>query len=151
MRSFTNLTRQYNITSVVLNSVIQNRASNPLKSKDEDEVIPTSTPWMQESKDIFHLSNHPSIFISNSVKPALGRSFSHYIDIHILLSRLPRRRLDARLVYAGTGVGPPRNDIPPQAEMVNVAEVIIDRWDGRIGRWCGFTIDDGIVLNTVRL
>ena len=89
--------------------------------------------------------------MSNSVKPALGRSFSHYIDLHILLSKLPKRKADAQLMYAEAEVDVSRSHLQRQVQTVNVAEIITDRWDGRIGRWCGFTIDDGVVMKAVRL
>jgi hypothetical protein len=150
MRSFTHLIREHNITTILVNSVIQTQSRSNTASGNEQTTVPTNTPWIQDSLDAFHAANHPSIFMSQTLKPALGRSFSHYIDLHVLLSSIPRRKADAQLFYAGVEIGIQRSHLQSKPELITVAEIIIDRWDDRIERWAGFTITDGVTINTAQ-
>jgi hypothetical protein len=63
----------------------------------------------------------------------LGR----YADTHLLVSRLPRRKIDARVHYddSGGGVGKGKKR---GVEMVGVMEVVSDRWETRAGNWGAF-------------
>ena len=151
MRSFTHLTREHNIVTILINSVINNQNRNNIISTTEQPAVLASMPWIQDPQDAFHAASYPSIFMSNMIKPALGRSFSHYVDTHILLSSIPKRKVDAQLFYAGVEIGVPRSYVQRKPELVTVAEIITDRWDDRIERWAGFAISDGITINPIQL
>lgn len=73
-----------------------------------------------------------SIFASTIVRPALGKAFGYHIDLHLLLSQLPKRRRDAEIVFGGKS---------GRGESVGVMEVLADRDDERVGAWSAFTID----------
>lgn len=61
--------------------------------------------------------------------------------MHLLVSRLPKRKTDARALaaYADTE-GSARRHVKG-AEMVGVVEVLADRREGRVGSWGTFTTD----------
>lgn len=54
-----------------------------------------------------------------------------YSDIRVLISRMPRRKVDARIYYDE------KMDMARKrrVEMVGVLEVVGDRWGGRMGGW----------------
>jgi len=143
MRTFSTLTRDQNIVSLILNSVIQNRASDSVSQRPQDQIESTNSPWLRSPSDALDPINHPSIFGSNGFKPALGRSFAHCVDFHILLGRIPKRPTDSRLMDVMTVTQTTR------PEMVNIAEVILDRWENRTGLWAGFRITNGSEVNGV--
>lgn len=83
--------------------------------------------------------------MSNTFRPALGRSFLHTVDCHMLLSTLPLRGLDAKLFY-GTQYDGVRRQRP---EMVSVLEVMADRRGDRVGKWAAFVVDRSVNLKGV--
>lgn len=65
-----------------------------------------------------------------------------YSDVHVLISRMPRRKVDAR-VYYDEKIDTARKR---RVDMVGVLEVVGDRWGGRTGAWGVFAEGrDGIV------
>lgn len=109
MRSLAHLTKTHNLCTILLSTATEN-------ANLRDET--------------------PSIFSSCALRPALGRSFTYLLDVHLLVHRLPKGRKDAMVVYGkqqqraeGKGV-----------EMVSVVEVLQDRHGGRVGRWEAFSI-----------
>jgi len=72
------------------------------------------------------------MFASTTARPALGKAFTYHIDLHLLLSQLPKRRRDAEIAFGGKA---------GRGEFVNVVEVLADRLDGKLGVWAAFTID----------
>lgn len=78
---------------------------------------------------------YPSMFASNRVVPGLNGLLARHVDVQILVSRLPRRKMDARVYYADGGVSGGRKR---GVEMVGVLEVVGDRWGGRTGAWGRF-------------
>ena len=53
------------------------------------------------------------------------------------MSQMPRRKMDARVFYReGGGSGAVKK--PRGVDMVNVLEVVSDRWEGRAGAWGTF-------------
>jgi hypothetical protein len=59
-----------------------------------------------------------------------------YVDVGLLVSRLPKRKMDAKVYYRdgnaeGGGTGKKLRGV----EMVGVVEVMSDRWEGRVGGW----------------
>jgi len=88
--------------------------------------------------------------MSNAIKPALGRSFAHCVDLHLLLSKVPKRRPDAQIFYGGAEVGVSHAQIQRIPEFVNIAEIIADRYSDRIGRWTGFAIYKGTLIKPIQ-
>ncbi|XP_014554231.1 hypothetical protein COCVIDRAFT_18005 [Bipolaris victoriae FI3] len=87
----------------------------------------------------------PSIFSSNKIgagMPGLNGLMGLYSDIRVLISRIPRRKVDARIYY-DEKIDKARKR---RVEMVGVLEVVGDRWGGRTGGWGVFAEGrDGIV------
>lgn len=54
--------------------------------------------------------------------------------MEVLVSRLPRRKLDARVHYSDTRGKSQKRGV----EMVGVLEVVSDRWEGKSGAWGTF-------------
>ena len=63
----------------------------------------------------------------------LGR----YADMHLLVTRLPKKKIDARVHYADSGGGVGKGK-KRGVEIVGVLEVVSDRWEGRGGDWGTF-------------
>jgi hypothetical protein len=93
---------------------------------------PKST-WIQEPNAAPpSFSDQQSIFSSTTVRPSLGKAFTYHVDLHLLLSQLPKRRRDAEIAFGGKA---------GRGEFVNVIEVLADRVNRRLGMWSVFTID----------
>jgi hypothetical protein len=76
-----------------------------------------------------------SIFTANPIKPALGRIFDQFAELHILMSPMPKRREDAELLY-GQDDSPFRSGT---VEHCTVVEVLKDETpDLGTGRLGGF-------------
>lgn len=128
LRSLTDLTHSHTLVTILLNSAFSPRHL-PNPSAPPSEHHPNPLPSHQGS-------DHPSIFASNRVYPALGRTFTYFLDLHLLLSKLPRRRSDARIYYSNQNADHAKGQ--RDVEMVNVVEVLSDRWEGRVGQWGAF-------------
>ncbi|KAL5441862.1 hypothetical protein PMIN06_009213 [Paraphaeosphaeria minitans] len=77
----------------------------------------------------------PSIFASNKNAPALMGLLTPYLDLSLLVEKMPRRKVDARAVYKdGEVVKRARKGVG----MIGVMEVVSDRWGGRGGGWGTF-------------
>lgn len=63
-----------------------------------------------------------SIFTGNPVKPALGRIFDQFTELHLLLSQIPKTREDAEMLYGQDNS--PFNS--PAIEYCTVVEVLKD-------------------------
>lgn len=77
----------------------------------------------------------PSIFSSCALRPALGKTFTYLVDVHVLVHEVPRTAEGARAVYGGERQG--REEV----EMGRVFEVLQDRYGGRVGSWAAFSVD----------
>lgn len=75
-----------------------------------------------------------SIFSSCLSRPSLGQSFAYFIDLHLLLHKLPLAVNDAKAVY-GTQTGATRIKV----NLASVLEILQDRHGNRVGRWAAFT------------
>ncbi|KAK6430125.1 hypothetical protein LTR95_013722, partial [Oleoguttula sp. CCFEE 5521] len=84
-------------------------------------------------------TDSPSIFASCLLRPALGRSFPYMVDTHMLLHRLPLTADDAKAMYGTQAGGAGQR----QARMVNVLEVLQDKYGSRVGRWAAFGTSAG--------
>lgn len=67
---------------------------------------------------------------------SLASILPRYVDTSILVSQVPRRKIDARVFYRD-GSGGATKKIRG-VEMVNVMEVVSDRWESRFGGWGAF-------------
>ncbi|CZT25792.1 uncharacterized protein RCC_11461 [Ramularia collo-cygni] len=72
-----------------------------------------------------------SLFRSCTVRPLLGPGFGYLLDVHMYLHRLPRRSAETH----GRDSAPHGRS---SADMVNVLEVVQDKFAGRFGRWAPF-------------
>ncbi|KAK5718163.1 hypothetical protein LTR17_015811 [Elasticomyces elasticus] len=111
MRSLAHLTRTYGLCTLLLNGV---------------------TSYSQSKEET------PSIFSSCLLRPALGKTFSSLVDLHMLVHAIPKTAADARIVYGG------QHEIKRGAEpeVIEVIEVLQDRYSGKAGRWTSFAISD---------
>lgn len=92
----------------------------------------------------------PSIFTSVTARPALGKTFTYCLDVHLLVSRVPKGVGDAKSVYAASQqVGEGRKSETRQAQWVSVVEVLQDRYGDRTGRFGIFDIDSDGMLRDV--
>ncbi|KAF3044177.1 hypothetical protein E8E11_003280 [Didymella keratinophila] len=139
LTTLSNLTSAHALHTILLNPCTTPRHPSPSR-KPADNAAPGPergyTPQPPPP---------PSIFSSNGAVPALLGLMSRYADAHVLVSMLPRRKLDARVYYADSGGRDRRKR--RGVEMVGVVEVIADRRGGRVGAWGAFREgkDDGIV------
>lgn len=77
-----------------------------------------------------------SIFTSCTLRPALGKIFSHSLDLHLMMHMLPKTADDARIAY-----DPGTRDVAwMRADWGHVVEVLRDRYDRRVGSWAAFTV-----------
>ncbi|KAF2200117.1 hypothetical protein GQ43DRAFT_441887 [Delitschia confertaspora ATCC 74209] len=145
LRILAHLTHTHGLTTILLNPAYPIRPTPaqqpPAQNKepsDYNNPNPYPAPHPQEPPPRPPQQQQLiSIFASNAVHPALYTILPQFLDLHLLVSRLPKRKRDAQAFYgqimsrnaAGTG----------GAEMVSVVEVISDRWDGRVGQWGVFT------------
>ena len=85
-------------------------------------------------------TEHASIFTSNgSLRPALGRTFAFLVDVSILLSRVEddgKRGADKGTWNSGGGGSSVVKSGNGKWSENVVAEVLVDRYGGRVGRWC---------------
>lgn len=111
LRSLTNLTHTHTLVTILLNTAITPTPGTTGAGSSTNPAGPNPTP---------------SIFSSCSLRPSLGTTFPYYLDLHLLVHRVPKD-------------GKKKGD-------VHVVEVLSDRWEGRVGRWAGFNISrEGII------
>lgn len=142
-RSLTHLSRNYNLCTILINNVVavKSRTSRQSFEQSEDEPGRSENPIPLEPRSMIE---QPSIFASNTVRPALGKTFAGCIDLHLLLSSLPLKKRDAQLIY---GAHP--DHVQHRVNVAHVLEVITDRWDGRVGRWAAFHVVDSLMLKGI--
>ncbi|KAM0709826.1 hypothetical protein Q7P35_003867 [Cladosporium inversicolor] len=111
MRSLAHLTRAHDICTLLHNAVMTYQPKSTTEST-------------------------PSIFSSCTLRPALGKSFAHLLDVHLLLHRVPLTAADAKSVYAA------HSAIAKSSQrLASVLEVLQDRHSDRIGHWSAFKTD----------
>ncbi|KAF2249099.1 hypothetical protein BU26DRAFT_312056 [Trematosphaeria pertusa] len=128
--TLSHLTRTHALYTILFNPTSPPRPPPPNTSNQP------APPHQQQQQP----PQSPSIFSSNKVVPALGNVLSPYLDLHLLVSRMPRRKADARAVYAdgGAGIEGVRGLRHQSVKTVDVVEVVGDRWSGRVGAWGAF-------------
>jgi len=105
------------------------------------------TPPLREAPSTIRSSHQQapspcSLFASNRATPALLNLLGPYLDVHLLVSRLPRRKKDAQFFYADGGGDGVMGKKKRGVEMVGVMEVLSDRWGDRTGAWGTFSQDE---------
>ena len=135
LRSLTHLTRTENLAAIIINNASAGRPTYPTTRNTSN--LPPSTYIPDPTFRTPFFMDQPSIFASTTSRPAMGKAFTYAIDVHILLSQLPKRRRDAEIIFGGK-LG--------NQEMANVMEILTDRRDRRAGRWGAFTVVNGVEL-----
>ncbi|KAK4541410.1 hypothetical protein LTR36_008011 [Oleoguttula mirabilis] len=79
----------------------------------------------------------PSLFSSCTIRPALGKTFTYLLDMHLLVHAVPGTAADARAIYGGKRHEMQKLDVA----MVSVIEVLQDRSGRRVGRWAPFVVE----------
>lgn len=122
LHSLNHLTRTHTLHTILANPATAPRAPSPARQPAPPEHQKQQPP------------PPPSIFASNTVVPSLASILPRYVDTSLLVSQMPRKKMDAKVLYrdgnTSRSVKKPRG-----VEMVNVLEVVSDRWDGRVGAW----------------
>ncbi|KAF3038365.1 hypothetical protein E8E12_008479 [Didymella heteroderae] len=130
LTTLSNLTRDHTLHTILLNPCTTPRAPPPSRRPADNAPPGPQQGYTPQPPP------PPSIFSSNLAVPALLGLMSRYVDTQVLVSMLPRRKLDARAYYADSGSrdrGKRRG-----VEMVSVVEVVADRWGGKVGAWGAF-------------
>ena len=136
LTALSNLTHSHSLHTILLNPCTAPRAVSPSR-----QAATHSAPQQQgisapQQSYTPQPPPPPSIFSSNAAVPALMNLLSRFTDTHVLLTMMPRRKMDARVYYADTG-GRERGK-RRGVEMVDVAEIVADRWGDRVGAWEAF-------------
>lgn len=131
LRTLTNLTHTHSLLTVLQNPASPPRqpqaSKDTSKSSDRPDTAEQSfgKPRQEDrerGRNINHPPPHPSIFTSNSLIPALGNILSPFTDCHLLVSSLPKRKIDARTLAKYTDVNT-RGVKVRGVKMVGVVEV----------------------------
>ncbi|KAF2484246.1 hypothetical protein BDY17DRAFT_323114 [Neohortaea acidophila] len=77
-----------------------------------------------------------SAFASCVAQPALGKGFAFMLDVHLLVHRVGKGAIAVKQKGG-------------EKDEVAVVEVLHDRYGTRVGKWAGFTVDDGGLLMAV--
>ena len=125
LRSLANLTQTHDLITILISGTL----SQGSDTTQQAPIPPNPSPSVKDSHQY-------SIFSSNTVRPALGRSFPYYVDLHLLLSSLPKTAKDAQALYRSSHLLGRTN----KSETVNVLEVAADRYGDMFGRWASFSI-----------
>ncbi|KAH7070497.1 hypothetical protein BKA63DRAFT_568878 [Paraphoma chrysanthemicola] len=142
LHTLNHFTATHNLHTILLNPATLPRATSPSRK---------ITPHPQEHRRPDPPPS-PSVFASQNLVPSLVGVLGRYVDTGILVSRMPRRKMDARVYYremesgrvAGTGVGTGVGVKKLRGvEMVGVLEVMWDRWEGKVGEWGEFGDGEG--------
>ncbi|PQE24453.1 fasciclin domain family protein [Rutstroemia sp. NJR-2017a BBW] len=83
-RTIHTLTHTQNLLTILHNSTISTKTNYPTPRR------PPAPPTIQS---IFTASTH--------LKPSLGRIFDQFVELHVMISRIPKFREDAEMAYAG--------------------------------------------------
>ncbi|KAH6875656.1 hypothetical protein BKA58DRAFT_125827 [Alternaria rosae] len=128
LASLSNLTQAHALHTLFVNPALPPRASSPKRPIPQNQLGPLPPQQRREPP------LPPSIFASNDVVPSLIHLLGRYTDMEVLVSRLPRRRMDAKVYYSNSGGKGTKRGV----EMVSVLEIVSDRWGARTGAWGTF-------------
>lgn len=129
LHTLTHLTRTHTLHTILANPAPSPRALSPTRQLNPNPTSNVPQPPQQNKQPP---PPPPSIFASNALIPSLTSVLARYVDVGMLMSQLPKRKMDARVYYrdGNEGVKKLRG-----VEMVSVVEVVSDRWEGRGGGW----------------
>jgi hypothetical protein len=129
LQTLSHLTRTHTLYTILANPATTPRSTSPTRPQ-----LPNQHP--QENRQQAPLPPPPSIFASNHLVPGLVGVLARYVDVGLLVSCLPKRKLDAKVYYRdGNGASSGVKKKLRGVEMVGVVEVMCDRWEGRGGDW----------------
>ncbi|TGO21514.1 hypothetical protein BPAE_0215g00060 [Botrytis paeoniae] len=86
-RTLHTLTHTQNILTILHNTTISTKSNFANQKPSRHPLPPPPLPIIQ------------SIFSSTAHKPSLGRIFDDFLDLHIMISKLPKKREDAEILY----------------------------------------------------
>ncbi|KAF2125725.1 hypothetical protein P153DRAFT_399867 [Dothidotthia symphoricarpi CBS 119687] len=118
LHSLTRLTKTHTLHTLLIIPTTLPRAPSPVRPHQEQRPQQPPPP--------------PSIFSSNNAVLALGNVLGPYVDLGVLVTRVPRRKGDAGVFYREGGAR------GRKCEMVDVMEIVSDRWEARVGAWGTF-------------
>lgn len=147
LRHLTHITRIHDLCTIVVNSTTPIRCTDiaTVPAAQSINPLPSSSPYDPAyfkpkfdgpSSNSNTDTESVSIFKANGWKPALGKTFPGFADLHLLLSSLPKGKKDVDAMQRQKD----RIGNTSRAELVTVAEILTDRWDERVGRWAPFKI-----------
>ncbi|KAH7402337.1 hypothetical protein DE146DRAFT_463010 [Phaeosphaeria sp. MPI-PUGE-AT-0046c] len=131
LHSLAHLTRTHGLHTILSNPATALRAHSPTRQSSPNmpgQLIPPPPP--QQNKPL--PPPPPSVFASNALVPALSSVVARYVDVGVLVSQVPKTKMDAKVYYREGNEGVKRLR---GVEMVGVVEVVSDRWEGRVGAW----------------
>lgn len=140
LRSLSNLTKHHSLLTILQNPASILREPTPSRpAKIDSDNLFQAPPQQQQRKEA---APRPSIFSSNKLIPALGNIMAPWLDMHLMVSNIPKRKADARMLAKytegrATGAGSVHVGMKG-VQMVNVVEVLTDRRGGRTGDWGTF-------------
>ncbi|PVH94656.1 hypothetical protein DM02DRAFT_633532 [Periconia macrospinosa] len=154
--TLSNLSKQYNLHTILVNPCHPFRPSSHRPNahqqhQQQQQQPPGRPPTTTTTTSTQPQPTPPSIFPSTNLIPSLLPDLlPQYLDLHLLISHVPRGRNDAKVVYADDGftmsslgfgsVGGVRGrrggkGTTPLVVGGGVLEVLADRWEGRMGGW----------------
>jgi hypothetical protein len=96
------MTHTSNILTILHNSTVPSKPTS-LSTSASNYTYPATTgarSHHQHSRaQTPQIQTPTSIFPSNTAKPALGQLFTQFPDLHLFVSKLPRMRRDAEMLY----------------------------------------------------
>jgi len=144
MRDLAQLARSHNLISLIVNSGITRNPPPP------PTPGPGPCPEGPDASSILRNYFTWSSFEACTTYPALGKTFPFLVDLHMLLSRLPKEEWDAKAYYKSPEqAGDGNHSRQRGPEMAHMVEVLSDGWDGRAGRLAAFQCSDQGVLEAV--
>jgi hypothetical protein len=136
LTALSNLTHSHSLHTILLNPCTAPRAVSPSRQAATHQAPQQQGISAPQQSYTPQPPPPPSIFSSNAAVPALMNLLSRFTDTHVLLTMMPRRKMDAKVYYADTG-GRERGK-RRGVEMVGVVEIVAGRWDDRVGAWQAF-------------
>ncbi|KAK5296673.1 hypothetical protein LTR16_000294 [Cryomyces antarcticus] len=165
LRTLTHLTRTHALCTVLVNTAVAYRPSgsgSTAPPHNDDAANPHPHPDPTAVADAPPLPPHdpshaaapppsadelPSIFAASTARPALARPFPYLVDLHLFASLARSASSLPRRGDGNSGVRERRARGAREAgEGCVGVEVLADRCHGRVGRWGGFVVRDGVEL-----
>lgn len=129
-------TRTHKLYTILANPAISPRTQSPQRQAPSNANQPAAPPPEHQKQKP---PPPPSIFASSTVLPSLSDVLARHVDVGVLVSQMPRKKMDAKVFYRdGNDTGRGAKKVRG-VEMVCVLEVVSDRSEGRVGAWGTFT------------